>query len=294
MKTYISDSLISEALIVMRAMKQNGCFSVPQVESIKTYYGINKKAALALATQCKWIALHNDSTYAITPYGENLLQHFNGTQVTSAMYRDILRNYILICKPIWARKIPFGRNVAFQIMSDEEQICFKKAGLMSTPVSLEEVNWWDGLAKLIRQEIEHQNDDTGRRGEELTIRYEKERTKVNPIWESVNSNFAGYDILSQVSDSDTHQLLIEVKSSTQNMSDASFYISHNEWSFASAGYNQKRYYFYLWHLGESPELAIISYADMLKHIPKDNGLGEWNDVNVPFSAFINKFQAIEL
>ena len=44
-----------------------------------------------------------------------------------AMYRDILRNYILICKPIWARKIPFGRNVAFQIMSDEEQICFKKA-----------------------------------------------------------------------------------------------------------------------------------------------------------------------
>ena len=77
MKTYISDSLISEALIVMQAMKQNGCFSVPQVESIKTYYGINKKAALVLATQCNWITLHNESTYEITSYGEKLLQHFN-------------------------------------------------------------------------------------------------------------------------------------------------------------------------------------------------------------------------
>lgn len=294
MKTYISDSLISEALIVMQAMKQNGCFNVLQVESIKTYYGINKKAALSLATQCKWIALCNNSTYEITSYGEKLLQHFNGIQVTQAMYRDILRNYILVCKPIWARKIPFGRNVAFQIMSDEEQICFRKAGLMTNPVSLEEVNWWDGLAKLIRQEIEHQNDDTGRKGEELTIRFEKERTKADPVWESVNSNFAGYDILSQVSDSDTHQVLIEVKASTQNINDASFYISHNEWGFASAGYNQKRYYFYLWCLCKAPELAIVSYAEMMKHIPQDNGLGEWSDVNVPFSAFKNEFHTVEL
>lgn len=294
MKTYISDSLISEALIVMQAMKQNGCFSVPQVESIKTYYGINKKAALVLATQCNWITLRNESTYEMTSYGEKLLQHFNGTQVSTAMYRDILRNYILICKPIWARKIPFGRNVAFQIMSDEEQICFKKAGLMNNPVTRDEVDWWDDLAKKIRQEIEHQNDDTGRRGEELTIRYEKERTKAEPIWESVNSNFAGYDILSQVSDSDTHQVLIEVKSSTQSMNSATFFISHNEWSIASAGCNQRRYYFYLWLLDENPELAIVSYADMLKHIPQDNGLGEWNDVNVPFAAFSNEFHPIEL
>ena len=80
----------------------------------------------------------------------------------------------------------------------------------------------------------------------------------------------------------------------QSMNNASFYVSHNEWSIASAGCNQKRYYFYLWHLDENPELAIVSYADMLKHIPQDNGLGEWNDVNVPFAAFSNEFHPIEL
>ncbi len=120
--------------------------------------------------------------------------------------------------------------------------------------------------------------------------FEEERTRSEPVWESVNSNLAGYDILSQVSATDKHQILIEVKSSALNMQDASCFISHKEWAFASAGYNQNRYYFYLWLIDDSPKIAIIPYSDMIRHIPLDNGLGEWSDVCVPFSAFKDSFQ----
>ncbi|WZL79734.1 DUF3883 domain-containing protein [Eubacteriales bacterium mix99] len=289
MKKYISDSLISEALLVMRAMKQYGCYTIAQINNMKMYYGINKDAALSLAEQCNWIVLKNETTYEITNYGENLLQNFNGMELRLSLYRDILKKYIVTCKPIWARKIPYGRNEAYQIMSDEEQVCFKKAGLMGTPVTLEEVEWWDSLAERERQEIERKQDDVGRKGEKLTIRYEHLRTQAKPIWESIESNLAGFDIISQVSDTNTKQILIEVKSSTHGLQDAFLYVSHNEWNFASAAYNQERYYFYLWLLETTPQLAVISYPDMLKHIPFNNGLGEWNEVSIPFAAFKDDF-----
>ncbi len=292
MTAYLSDSLISEALVMIQAMKQNNCFALSQVNSIRTYYGINKVAALDLAIQCNWIVINNGTSYVITPFGEDLLRRFNGSQIQSSLYRDILRKYIAYCKPIWARRIPYGRNEAFRIMSDEEQLCFKKAGLMNNPVTRDEVDWWDAIAETERQKKEHLQDDIGRKGEELTIAYEKERTNASPIWESVDSNLAGFDILSQVSKDDSHSILIEVKSTSQTLEDADFFISRNEWDFASAGYNQNRYFFYLWLLGKSPNLAIVSYYDMQRHISLDSGLGVWKDVRIPFSAFQEWFHSV--
>lgn len=292
MKTYISDSLISEALIVMQAMKQYNCFEISKVKEIRTYYGINKQAAINLAIQCEWLVETNGTCYTITPYGEELLKSFDGMQVRLTMYRDILYNYIKICKPIWARKIPYGRNEAYRIMSDEEQVCFKKAGLMNTPVTRDEVDWWDRIAEIERKKIELAKEESGRAGEELTIRYERNRTKSEPIWESIDSNLAGYDILSQTSESDTRQMLIEVKATTQGVENGIFYVTHNEWNFASAAYNRGRYYFYLWLLEDSPKLSVISFFEMQNHIPFDNGLGEWNEVAIPFAAFKTSFHVV--
>ena len=290
MKAYISDSLISESLILLQTMKQNDCFSAIQIESIKTYYGINKNAALNLALQCKWIDKINDTDYAMNSYGEKILRGFTDMQICEELYRNILFNYIRVCKPIWARKIPYGRNEAYQIMSDDEQNCFKKAGLMCDPVTREEVDWWDALAKLERVEVEQQKDDIGRFGEELTIDYEKKRTNVTPIWESINSNLAGFDIISQVSSTDASQILIEVKSSAKQLQTASFYVTHNEWRFASAEFNRNRYYFYLWILDNTPKLAIVPSSEIGKHIPLESGQGEWSETIIPFSAFQSFFK----
>lgn len=293
MRTYISDSLISEALIFLQVMENNKCFSTVQIESMKTYYGINKVAALNLAQQCKWVVMVNEATYEITSYGKELLREFNNLQIHKNLYRNILHNYITTCKPIWARKIPFGRNEAYRIMSDEEQVCFQKAGLMSNPVTRDEVDWWDSLAELERIEIEHQKDKLGREGEQLTFEYEKTRTRVNPIWESINSNLAGFDIMSQVSRADASPILIEVKSSNRKIQNASFFVTRNEWRFASAGYNINRYYFYLWILGNTPQLAIIPCSAIEKHIPKENGQGQWRETVIPFSAFQECFVVID-
>ncbi len=178
------------------------------------------------------------------------------------------------------------------MMSNEEQVCFSKAGLMASPVTRNIVDWWDSLAKVERQTIEQISDDIGRKGEELTIKYEEERTKTTPIWESIDSNLMGYDVLSQVSENDSHKILIEVKSSTYILQKASFFITRNEWNIASAEYNKKRYFFYLWLISASPKLAVISYCEMEKHIPIDRGSGEWNEVNVPFATFEEYFHLI--
>ena len=293
MKTYISDSLISETLILMQSMKQNNCFSDAQIESIKTYYGINKKTALCFALQCKWVEMVNSTEYAMTPYGERLLRSFNNMQICEDMYRDILFNYICVCKPIWAKRIPYGRFEAYRIMSDDEQLCFKKAGLMRDPVTRTEVDWWDSLAELERVEVAQKKNDIGRSGEELTIDYEKKRTSATPTWESINSNLAGFDIISQVSDTDTSQILIEVKSSPKQIQDASFFVTRNEWEFASNEYNKNRYFFYLWLLnGTSARLAIISVSEIEKHIPLENGQGEWSETIIPFSAFEKSFISV--
>lgn len=294
MKAYLSDSLISESLILLLTMKQSNCFSAAQINSIKTYYGINKTAALEMALQCNWVSMTNDTVYEITPYGEKLLRSFNNMQISKDLYRDILFNYIVVCKPIWARKIPYGRREAYRIMSEDEQICFIKAGLMNEPVTRDEVDWWDSIAILERKETENQQEDVGRKGEELTIQYELNRTKAVPVWESIDSNLAGYDILSQLSELDTRRLLIEVKSSTRDFQDAYFYVSQNEWSFASAGCNQNRYKFYIWHLKGDTQLATVSYFEIAKHIPIDSGYGAWDSVKIPFSAFKEAFNSVKV
>lgn len=293
MKTYISDSLISEALILLQAMQQNNCFSSIQIESIKTYYGINKTAAINLALQSKWIERVNSTDYVLTSYGAKLLGRFNDMQISKEMYRDILLNYIRVCKPIWARRIPYGRYEAYRIMSDDEQACFKKAGLMCDPVTRVEVDWWDALAKQERADIERQKDDIGRNGEELTIRYEKKRTQSNPIWESVNSNLAGYDIISQVNSSDSSQILIEVKTSSKDMTKAAFFVTRNEWEFASDSTNKMRYYFYLWILESTPKLAVVPSSEIENHIPIEMGQGKWNETIIPFSAFQSSFKSVD-
>ena len=291
MKTYISDSLISEALILLQAMKENNCFSVVEIENIRTYYGINKKAALHLALKCKWIFLKNNDVYELTAFGEKLMHEFIDMQISKDIYREILYNYILICKPIWARRIPFGRNEAYRIMSDEEQVCFNKAGLVNEPVTLKEVKWWDSLAEQERIETQKIKDDIGRKGEELTINYEKKRTKADPIWESVNSNLVGFDISSHVSEFDGSQILIEVKASKQRIETASFFVTLNEWKIASIGNNQNRYFFYLWLLDTIPQIAVVPYSEMKKHIPINSGCGEWVETNIPFCAFKGSFVA---
>ena len=40
--------------------------------------------------------------------------------------------YITVCRPVWAKRIPYGRKEAYLIMNEEEKRCFDEAALMES------------------------------------------------------------------------------------------------------------------------------------------------------------------
>lgn len=153
------------------------------------------------------------------------------------------------------------------------------------------VAWWDQLAGVERTKSAEKLGDIGRRGERLTMKYEERRTGKKPDWRSIETNLAGYDILSQISREKEDKVLIEVKTSVLDVGNAYAIISRHEWDVANLQNNRNRYLFYFWMLsGKINQLAIISVDEMSSQIPIDNELGKWESVSVPFSAYSDRFE----
>lgn len=163
---------------------------------------------------------------------------------------------------------------------------------MDKPVDNAIVQWWDTITKTIREEHQVTLEETGRTGERLTIEYERNRTHLEPEWESIESNVVGYDVLSSRAERCLEPILIEVKTSTLDCTMASMVILRNEWNVASCTFNRDRYYFYLWLLGCEKQLARITVDEVEKHIPSNTGSGKWKDAEVPFYCFADRFQVI--
>lgn len=102
-----------------------------------------------------------------------------------------------------------------------------------------------GLVRGIKSSVLSQ---TGRTGERLSLAFEKDRTGKQPIWQSIESNLSGFDILSCLSDMDASPLQIEVKASENSWNYADFHLTANEWESATLARN---YMFHLWVLGTS-------------------------------------------
>ena len=112
---------------------------------------------------------------------------------------------------------------------------------------------------------------------------------MKPRWISIDSNLAGYDIISRISDTEAAPLLIEVKSSEQSINNACFYISSSEWNTAVSSAN---YRFYLWLIDTQKKLAIISPQMIEKYIPVNSNVGEWISAKIPFNVFESEFKLI--
>jgi len=177
-------------------------------------------------------------------------------------------------------------------MNEEEQRCFVEAGLIDS-IDSGVVAWWDALAEQEQTLKAKSKDETGRRGELLTISYEKKRTGVTPYWTAIESNLAGYDISSRRSAMDGDQILIEVKASTQALPCAAGIITRHEWETAIRCNNIDRYLFYFWCIHvEKQLLAIITAKEMSGQIPTDSNQGRWESVSVPFISFENRFASV--
>lgn len=199
----------------------------------------------------------------------------------------MLKDYVIQLAPIWTNRIPYGRREAAIFMSKDERACFSEAKLLSPQLDSGVIDWWDTIANKIRMQAQQVNNDTGRIGERNSMKYERLRTDSEPIWMSVDSNLAGYDIKSKLSKDNPDALLIEVKASTSALDQAAFHVTSHEWRVA---FTSAAYVFHVWCLlGNKKLLAIISPMDVQPYIPTNNLEGEWESAKIPFSCFESKF-----
>jgi len=101
---------------------------------------------------------------------------------------------------------------------------------------------------------------------------------------ALDSDHHGYDILSQIDNSNSDPLHIEVKASISGWRGGVLHLTRNEYDKSrECGEN---YQFHLWDLSsDKPKLLIVSSRDMLQHVPIDSGEGRWESVAIGFKSF---------
>ncbi len=196
--------------------------------------------------------------------------------------RNTLLNLVRRVRPLWAQACPYGRERVRRIVNEDQAQCLRSAGLLDTDLNEEGVHWWDTVATFFRALQDERNLDVGRKGEQLTLSYEKARLdeldiELEPKWLAIEDNLYGFDILSYDKDlaGEIHDLKIEVKATTLN--DLSFTVTRREWEIASEDALWHR--FYIWRL-EYQQLTILRVEDIAQHIPIDTGKGKWLQVRV--------------
>lgn len=280
----LSANVLDAAVVLLKRLERHEYTSVDDL-CYTTLSRIDPSEIWRLALKCDWV-FEEHFRPKLTRKGCKILELESQNQYEERM-KEMLLDYVLRIKPIWANRIPAGRREATIFMTKDEQVCFMEAGLLEEMPSPRVVAWWDKITENIRSQQDEINTNVGRLGERCTIEYEKKRVGVTPKWISINSNLAGYDIKSQDSFSDDTPVFIEVKASIAHWDDAFFYITANEWNTAKVS---KGYIFYLWYFENNKRmLATIRPDKMQEYIPINNMTGEWISTRIPFNSFKEDF-----
>ena len=243
----------------------------------KSYKYSSSDKILTVAFKCGWAKVNQQGIIELTERGQDI----SSLEYETALLIQ-LEDLILNFNPTWASLLIKGRTEAKNFLPPDALQCFKECGLFGD-LSDNLVKFWDKLSLAYRNYSQIKMTEIGRTGEKLSIDYELNRTGKSPIWQAVESNLAGFDILSIVDTNNSQKLKIEVKTSTSNICYAKFHISKNEWNTALASIN---YIFHLWHIEKKPTLYTVLMNKIKEHIPTDEGEGDWSSVEIPFTAVI--------
>lgn len=237
---------------------------------------------LDLAVRCSWLASDGHGGLRLSERGAEILDSSSSQQAL----RHQIADFLSTTKPAWLGQVPKGRNEAVAVLSSDVRYVLREAGLLDDPPGRDVVDWWDGVAADARAERSGLLTQVGRRGEQLSMSYESARTGHQPQWVAVETNLAGYDLLSRKGPNSSLPLPIEVKASEAGFSSAEFHVTKNEWSVACSG---APYCFHLWSLKGGPRLAVLEPAVVAEHIATDQGAGKWETVAVPMKVFEDRF-----
>lgn len=280
----LSVNVLTSAMSLLKRLETYRFSSLSELTYSKIS-SISAEDIFDFSRNCGWVSMDEDAP-VLTKRGVGLLR-LQKLGYLVDLRRQMLMDYVMKAAPIWANRIPYGRREATIFMSKDERACFFEAKLLSPQLDPEIIDWWDTIANQIRAQAQQAKSDTGRIGERNTVKYERLRTDSEPIWMSIDSNLAGYDVRSRINRDDPNALLIEVKASTNALDQAVFHVTSHEWS---AALTSAAYVFHVWCLyGNKKLLAFISPRDVQPYIPTNNLEGEWESAKIPFSCFENKF-----
>jgi hypothetical protein len=251
-------------------------------DEFKNYFKNFKYSAsdkiLDVSFKCGWSKLTQSGQIELSARGKEIIT-FGYQQALLLQLEDLILNF----NPVWASILLRGRTEAKNFLPPDALQCFKECGLFGK-LTDDIVKFWDKLTLAYRNYTQKKLTEIGRTGEKLSFEYEKTRTGFEPIWQAVESNIAGYDLLSILSTDNSAKLQIEVKTTTSSLNYATLHITRNEWQTAISSLN---YLFHLWHIGDSEnKLYMASVTQMEKHIPTDKSDGKWETVEIPFRVFI--------
>jgi hypothetical protein len=257
----------------------NNSLSVEQFSKQTRFVLASAENVLQVAQNCQWVRLTPDGNISVTDKGLRIVDAAD----SPAKLRIQIVDLIDFEKPPWAMKIRHGRQEAIVSLSADAGVrqCFQECGLLGawSDASRE---WWISTGQLVRAQRQERLALTGATAEKWTIEYESERVGQIPEWKSIESNFAGFDVLSRISVSDESPLRIEVKGSERKPKEADFTVTRHEFRTATLSQN---YVFYLWHVATNKQLFVVPFAEVKKQIPTDQNDGRWELTNIPFSSF---------
>jgi len=221
------------------------------------------KAKWITLSQNKWELSQKSEFYSMHPANKSLLRTF-------------LKESIMTIQPEWAFFLYKGRreffNSSLSIREKEDLFSLFHYLDLIEKIDTETNKWWDELAAFFAPD-ETKKVEQGRLGERLSFEYEWSRTGKKPYWESLYSNFSGYDILST---NEHKSLKIEVKTC---LSTCSFYVSKREWEEAQKNEN---YLFHIWLLNPSHTLYCLPPSVLKPHVPISHRFGTWTEAHFSF------------
>jgi hypothetical protein len=234
--------------------------------------------ALKTAVTGRWIVVSPAGRIRLTKRGEALAAVESPIEALAIQLRDLIG----ALRPLWATVLARGRKEAAAYLPIDVKQALDEADLLSGR-SRWVVEWWNSVSTVSAKPNESRKLEISRRAERLTIQYERRRTGIRPFWQALESDLAGYDVLSQVSRLDRAPLRIEVKGTRDKPSYAKFHLTRNEWRVAMTS---RPYVFHFWLLLPSPKLFTIEPDKIAPHIAKNRGAGEWEIVEIPWKVVI--------
>jgi hypothetical protein len=281
----VSVGILYAALDLLELVSKTSGIDQKFPEMFRTFSVASPKITLDFAQRCGWVKFNVDGYLELTPRGSDLLELKQTEVALRYQIADVIDSY----SPSWGPLLSRGRIESLQYLPIDIQQCLREAGLLGQ-IDDSIIGWWDTVAEATRKSVSEAKLRIGRIGERLSLNYERQRTGTEPIWQSIESNLCGYDILSVREPGSTSRLCIEVKTSNSTPGASTCHLTRLEWEVARTSEN---FAFHLWALQPKPTLYIADAESVSASIPDDKGDGHWESVFVSFAGILKRLMPMQ-